>query len=152
MRMCSGILGRVEGRGVNGAEPGAGAAPGVNQATEAEGGSCFRFSPTVLPQDSGPAAAPGLHPAEEEPLCRNHRAAPGQPAGGGPGSAGALSRARGLQLGAALRAQTGLLCVSVGLFVLGGGVASLSKGFLRNALLPAAGCTAGPGRGAGLRG
>lgn len=58
---------------------------------------CFPFSPAVLPQDGGPAVTPCLLPAEEEPLRRNHRAAPGQPAGGGLGSAGALSQARGLQ-------------------------------------------------------
>lgn len=110
---------------MNGAEPGGVAALGISKATEAEGTSCFPFSPAVLPQDGGPAAAPGLHPAEEEPLCRDHRAAPGQPAGGGPGSAGALSRARGLQRGAALRARDRacpFVCVFVGLFVLGGGV------------------------------
>lgn len=119
----SATLGAVEGHSGNVAAPGAEAALGINKATEAEGGSCFPFPPAVLPQDGGPAAAPGLHPAEEEPLCGNHRAAPGQPAGGGPGSAGALSR--GLQLGGgpACPGPGLFVCVCVcGSFVLGGGV------------------------------
>lgn len=104
---------------MNGAEPGGGVAPRVNSRPRPQWLCCFPFCPAVLPQDGGPAVTPGLLPAEEEPLCRNHRAAPGQPAGGGPGSAGALSRARGLQ---APGAGLVFVCVSVDLFVLGGGV------------------------------
>lgn len=106
----------------------------------------FPFSPAVLPQDGGAAAAPGLHAAEEEPVCRDHRAAPGQPAGGGRGSAGSLSRPRGLQPGLGFSL---CVCVSVALFVLGGSVPAVSKGFLRNALLPGAGCAPGTGPGSG---
>lgn len=141
MRMFPATWGGVEGRSVNGAEPGGGAAPGINKATEADGSYCIPFSPAVLPQDGGPAAAPGLHPAEEEPLRGNHRAAPGQPAGGGPGSAGALSP--GLQLGGGpARPGPGLsLCVCLWVFLYSVAVSpALSKGFLRNALLPGAGC------------